>query len=382
MLRISFLLLFCVQLWAVEPDALYLTWVKDPTSTMTVVWLGGDGTRVYYRPLNPTWGYSKWRSAESESNSVVHVSHIEGLRGDSGYVFHIEGSEEKYQFRTLPATLSREVRFVVGGDIYYYRNHDNLVKMNQVIGDDDPDFVVLGGDIAYTNGSKQAQKNRSWKLNRWEEFFKTMAGTMKGKENRLIPMIPVIGNHDVESHRLEGELFYKIFPFPEDEKVYRKMVFGNYLDLVLLDTGHTWPIEGTQTEWLQKSLDDDKAPYLFAVYHVGAYPSHYPYEGKAPKLLRKNWSPLFEEAQMTAVFENHNHMLKRTKPMNGVVYLGDGSWGASPRSMPKQRDYIEMVRAINACWFVHLTKNRAQIEARTSTGEVADQIEFPPRRKL
>ena len=345
---------------------------------MTVVWFGGDGSRVLYRPV----GHSKWRSVTSHMNSVVHVAHIEGLRSDSGYIFQIEGSQEKYQFRTLPSQLSREVRFVVGGDIFYYRNLDNFVKMNQVIGDDDPDFVVLGGDIAYTKGSKRAKKDRTWELNRWLEFFKTMAGTMKGKENRVIPMIPVIGNHDVGSHQVEGELFYEIFPFPEEGKSYRKMVFGNYLDLVLLDTGHTWPIEGDQTQWLKKNLDVDKAPYLFAVYHIASYPSHYNYEGAVPKLMRKEWSPLFEEAHMTAVFENHNHLLKRTKPMNGVVYLGDGSWGTSPRSMPKKRDYLEMVRSINACWFVHLTKNQAQIEARTSTDKIADQIELPPRRKL
>ena len=378
MLRFSWLFLLCFHLWAAEPDAFYLTWLKDPTSTMTVVWMGGDGSRVFYRPI----GHSKWRSVTSRSNAIVHIAHIEGLRSDSGYHFQIEGSQEQYQFRTLPHRLSREVRFVVGGDIFYYRNLDNFEKMNRVIGNDDPDFVVLGGDIAYTKGSKRALLGRTWEIERWQDFFRTMAGTMKGKGNRMIPMIPVVGNHDVDPHRVEGELFYEIFPFPEEGKAYWKMVFGNYLDLVLLDSGHTHPIPGIQTEWLQDSLDDNNAPYIFAVYHVAAYPSHYDYDGDAPKLLRKNWSPLFEEAHVTAVFENHNHLLKRTKPMNGVVYLGDGSWGATPRSKPKNLNYIEKASSVNACWFIHLNKKQAHIEARTSTDEIADQIELPPRRKL
>src|SRR5262249_13704381 len=49
---------------------------------------------------------------------------------------------------------------------------------------------------------------------------------------------------------------------------------------------------------------------------------------------RKHWVPLFEKYRVPVVLEHHDHTFKRTKPLidgqahdNGVLYLGDGSWG-------------------------------------------------------
>ena len=49
---------------------------------------------------------------------------------------------------------------------------------------------------------------------------------------------------------------------------------------------------------------------------------------------RKHWAPLFDKYRVPVVLEHHDHTYKRTKPLldglghdNGVLYLGDGSWG-------------------------------------------------------
>src|SRR4051795_1869271 len=49
---------------------------------------------------------------------------------------------------------------------------------------------------------------------------------------------------------------------------------------------------------------------------------------------RKYWVPLFDKYRVPVVLEHHDHTFKRTKPLlgglahaDGVLYLGDGSWG-------------------------------------------------------
>ena len=90
---------------------------------------------------------------------------------------------------------------------------------------------------------------------------------------------------------------------------------------------------------------------------------------------RKHWVPLFEKYRVPVVLEHHDHTFKRTKPLldglahdNGVLYLGDGSWGRlrtpnSPEKLPylaaSSRDY-------------HLSLHRIQGQGAVSPG---------PRRK-
>lgn len=330
-----------------------------------------------------------------ETTVKVYVSQIEELESDRTYVFKVEGSRREFKFRTLPQKLSREVRFVVGGDVFYYWGSEVLERMNRAVAYDDPDFVVIGGDLAYTTGTKRSMKGRQWEINRWQEFFRVMQRTMVTKDSRMIPMVPVVGNHDVHRRnmkRTNPDVFYEVFPFPEKGKAYRNMKVGNYLSFALLDTGHTWPIEGEQTEWLKSTLAEDEAPYLFAVYHVGAYPSVYKYKGTLPELIRKNWVPLFEKAHISGGFEHHSHGFKRTCPIkegkkdpDGVIYFGDGSWGVPPRHVrtPEELWYLAISESINACWFVHLSKKgatlEARMEARMSTGEVKDRLILAPR---
>ncbi len=75
------------------------------------------------------------------------------------------------------------------------------------------------------------------------------------------------------------------------------------------------------------------------VNHVPAYPSYRKAESIDGKAAtggdnRKHWVPLFEKYRVPVVLEHHDHTFKRTKPLldgmandNGVLYLGDGSWG-------------------------------------------------------
>src|SRR5262249_3791836 len=93
-------------------------------------------------------------------------------------------------------------------------------------------------------------------------------------------------------------------------------------------------------DWLEKTLRGRKEhPNVLVVNHLPAYPSYRNPEGINGKAgtgegNRKHWVPLFEKYRVPLVLEHHDHTFKRTKPLldglahdNGVLYLGDGSWG-------------------------------------------------------
>lgn len=371
---------FVVPLEAEEPIAVYLTWIDDPTSTMVIQWMGGASELDY---LNG----EEWKRADAESQIIVdcrvHRVYLEGLEEDTEYLFKI--GKREYRFRTMPKTLSRPVRMVVGGDAYY-NGGEVFHRMNRVISYSNPDFVVIGGDIAYTSGKKQLLRGPKWALARWQAFLRSLQRSLS-RDGRLIPILPVVGNHDVSKFKKRAgqlELFYEIFTFPEKEKAFRALDFGNYLSLILLDTGHTWSIKGEQERWLDEALKQrESAQYLMAAYHVAAYPSHYQLSGAREENIRKHWVPLFEKYHVPFAFEHHNHTFKRTHPIKegkidpeGVTYLGDGSWGVPPRQVksPKELWYLAKSASINSCYFVTLTEEKCLIEAKDSQGEVIDQI--------
>jgi acid phosphatase type 7 len=386
---------FWALLGAKEPKVIYLTWVKDPTSTMTIMWHSDEkeasSALSYHRK-----GDTKMAAATGKSHPIdgthdlVHQIDIEGLNDDTDYLFKIEGSGREYHFRTMPKELKRSVRFAIGGDAYYYWGTEVFARMGRMIGHHDPDFVLVGGDLAYTTGKKRIFSGRSWELRRWQTFLRELQRTIKGSDGRLIPMMPVVGNHDVKKESEESQMFYELFTFPEAGVPYRALDFGDYLSLVLLDSGHTFPIEGPQTAWLEKTLQERKStPYLFAAYHVSAYPSYYPFNGEAPAKLRSAWSPLFEKYRVHAAFEHHNHCYKRTHPIkagkvdqSGVLYLGDGSWGVAPRKPREDLWYIEKTASVNACYIVTLTAEKCEIEAKDPQGELVDKTVVQPRDLL
>ena len=212
---------------------------------------------------------------------------------------------------------------------------------------------------------------------------------MVTSDGRLIPILPVLGNHDVKAITLTPMqhhfLFYDMFAMPEKGIPYRVFDVGSYLSLFLLDSGHSYNVGGSQTKWLKDTLSQrENVPYKMAAYHIAGFPSVYPYRGANAKQIRKNWSPLFERYHMNVAFEHHNHAYKRTFPIkgdkidpDGVIYMGDGSWGVTPRK-PKNLWYLANAAQANAVCLITLSQELSLIEALNIQGEVIDSVTTRP----
>jgi Calcineurin-like phosphoesterase/Purple acid Phosphatase, N-terminal domain len=369
---------------AAEVTALYLSWYGDPTTTMAIQWhtqLSEHSDGVEIQELGGPWR-SETGSHLELGDRLVHKLLLEDLTPDTEYAFRLDGDPSLFKFRTAPKDLTHPCRFCIGGDLYH--TPGLFRKMCRAVATKNPLFIVIGGDIAYALGSLPLRLH-STAIKQWSSFLKEWKEEMITKEGRVIPFLIVPGNHDLKPEC--SELFFNLFAFPA-KRLYRAVDFGAYLSLILLDTGHFEPIVGAQTEWLEEALEErQNVPLAFAVYHIAAYPSvYFTLSGDAPELIRTHWCPLFDRYNLSAAFEHHNHAYKRTVPIRGnkadatgVVYLGDGCWGATPR-WSHDAWYLAKHQKINNVYMIEISEKAANIEAVDLHGERIDGLTIPARK--
>ncbi len=360
---------------------------------MTVVWLTTTGLTsresvFYQHPDESTWEEKEGVvKSLSRSNIVIQYAELKNLEPDTEYFFRIADGEI-HRFRTMPKDLTtRPLKVVIGGDAYFSK--ELYHKMNLEVASKEPDFVVMAGDIVYAEGLRCALRPYSWKVNRWETFFEIWSKDMVTKDGRLIPIVPVIGNHDVkegfDNPHIKEVFFYEFFLFPIKGVPFQTLEFGRDLCLYLLDSGHTYPVGGMQTEWLERKLKKNKeTKYNIPVYHIGAYPSETSYTHRGSKDIRKFWVPLFEQYGVRVAFEHDNHTFKKTYPIwkgvidpKGILYLGDGSWGVPPLK-PEKHWYLEKAEQTNCYWLLKIDPHQTKAFAFDISGTLLDETLILP----
>lgn len=371
--------------------AVYLSWQKDPTTTMTVLWISKQKkitSAIEYAEMgSANWvvGTGTERALPGDVSYKLYTVELRNLKPNCTYCFRILGKKKVRLFRTMPQSLSEPISFVVGGDT----NHaglDIFKDTNRVAAKTAPYFAILGGDLAYAC-KKNPDKGESSK--EWLNWIEAYSETMITPTGHLIPLLVTIGNHDVpgefEQKHSTAEFFYTLFPMP-GLPGYNTLRFGNYLSLYLLDTNHTNPIIGMQRHYLEQELSKDgHMQNRFAVYHVPAYPSKRKVTSEPTATIQKHWVPIFEKYNLHAAFENHDHGYKRTYPLRngtyhpkGIIYLGDGSWGtkfpdAKQHPLKSDRPYIANFQKVRQFLFVELSQAGRKFSAINEEGQMIDQ---------
>jgi acid phosphatase type 7 len=395
-----------------DPVGIYLTWQQDPTTTMTIDWHVIDEKRdeLQYR-LMGEWHWSSPLKAEKipfpYSDRTVMRVELTGLDPDSRYEFRFGESSKVYNFRTMPSDLSEPIRIAVGGDTMHRKKW--MEKTSRQAMKYDIDFVLILGDLAYADGlHPDEQRHRDPQVprvkNQWYSWYDAYKSSLISDDYRVVPMVVTIGNHEIRggyygrddrrpndppySDTDEWKLavapyFFNLFAMP-GLPGYNVLDFSDYLSLVLLDTDHANPVEN-QNEWLETVLSDRMhVPHVFPSYHVPAFPSVRDYNGRLNVRIRKNWLPIFEKYGVEIAFEAHDHIYKRTHPIregriqsNGIVYIGDGSWGTETREIGSRQDYDAwyLASAAEERHFILLTLHGTQRHMKmiNSSGKVIDE---------
>jgi hypothetical protein len=372
-------------------DTLFLTYSQDPTTTVTVQWIGSAiAAPSFVRHVTRTG--TDWKQTPTTTRPFpktilkVHRAEITGLTPGTEYLLQVSGTSQVFRFRTMPAKATDTFTFVSGGDC---GTNTHAIANNILAAKQEPYFAFIGGDLGYDNGisSKSAL-----------DFIRNYAKNMIDPKGRLIPLVACLGNHEVrggyKGKRQDATFFFPLFDGLYQDTSYATLDFGDYLSLVMLDTGHVSPIGGEQTDWLETTLRERaERPHLIVANHVPAYPSYrasgspkasiiglFERSGGTGDENRKHWCPLFERFGVDAVLEHHDHTFKRTHPLKdgmkdkyGVPYLGDGSWGMlRAPSPPEKRPYLATVGKA-----YHFTVHKLEGEQRfhvalEENGRVAD----------
>jgi len=297
---------------------------------------------------------------DRHTNRHVFSALLMNLTSNTRYYLRLEylsGTfSQQYWFQTLPEGAEAPLRFVAGGDI---GNTGFAHTISQRAGEQNPAVGFVGGDLAYDNNFRACARTWDLLLRQW-----TLLST---DSSQLVPLVFSLGNHDAGVESLSGKvlpvgargpLYFLFLPqhFPRDSNgnieyrlptlEERLPYFRHSLGLssfYTLDSGYIANYTGPQLSWLKATLPTDTAQYKFAQYHLPIYPSLHldPDENYPSGEALKYWVPLFDQYRFTVIFENHEHSFKRTVPLTcsledpqGVVYVGDGQWGAGSQTTP------------------------------------------------
>lgn len=392
------------------PPALYLGWTDDPTTTITVQWHHAwpDGFRdpvVGWRHPGESewrWTVGSWEPfafSERIINTVMISDLDPGTRYDirlgrlvqegesppdrttAGFRFVPDGAP--FCFRTLPR-LGEGLRFAVGGDVY--GDADVYREMNRTLAGLEVDFAVIGGDLAYANG-------RPDRAERWYEFFRIWTEEMVSAEGCPIPVIVGMGNHEAHGDSYEDRgrgtvarapYLPRLFAFPGPD-LYGALDMTDDLTILMLDSHHAKPVHGAQLTWLSEELEARAGAGrdIVPVYHVPAWPSVRGFAGDISGRIREHWIPLFEAHSVRMAFEHHDHAYKRTPALregavaeDGIVYLGDGAWGVTPRDVHDADTtwYLERSEATNHVFVVEVAREHFHVSAVRPDGNVFDSV--------
>lgn len=332
-------------------STLIATWRGgDPTSAITLQWItersSGEAKSVALTPADGGGSEVTVRTdATSFGNTQLHRHRatFTGLKADTSYRVSIDGNDTGSSVRTAPEELTEPLVFAEGGDV---GTSATVPELHEQAASWDPLFAVVGGDLAYGNGRNPGS---------WITFLEQWHDHMRAGD-RLIPLVAVIGNHEVRGGMhgspAEAPYFYALFDNSRRDHAYWALDVGDYASLLVLDSNHSTPVAGPQTEWFRRALGErTDRTHLMAAYHVPAYPSVKPIEGAGRERgdVREHWVPLLEEYDVDVAFEHDDHAYKRTHRLldgepdpEGILYVGDGAWGKGPRraKSPDERPYL------------------------------------------
>ena len=196
-------------------------------------------------------------------------------------------------------------------------------------------FVVVG-DFGIGNDDEMAVAEA---MHRWVEGYGTDAFVTVGDniypeaetkyfdaawnqpfgwvDEARIPVLPALGNHDVEDSSSED-----VIDFFDMPGAWYESRIGN-VRLIVLDSNQV--DAATQTDWLASAFSKDTARWTVVVVHKPPYDCG-KYDGTTE--VREAWVP-YLEGRADLVLSGHDHNYQRFAPLEGVTYVITGGGGDS-----------------------------------------------------
>lgn len=361
-------------------DKIRLVWTDDPATSITVAWDQTDGTtaEVYYGPDDMDrrfWKYPESQIAQTEMNRYdmnTRFAAISGLLPGTNYFFIIKdlgGVSKRYWFKTAPGK-PEPFTFVVGGDTKSMGEALEAGRAsNRLVAKLRPLFVLFNGDFTSGIGTNPD----SWKtwLDDWQDLT-------TGADGRMIPVLPVMGNHENGNKRNLNIIFNAPYQYNDTSHVYNSLNVGGKL-MHIMALNSEIRIDSLQKKWLVQDLKaHSDFQFKVAAYHKPFFP--HTQRKRENQLIYNSWANLFYEHGVDLSFDADSHMHKITFPVkpdsfnashmgfirdddNGTMFIGEGSWGASPRENNDDKPWTLTSGSFNQIKWIHVFPETQDMEA-------------------
>ncbi|TNE53012.1 MAG: metallophosphoesterase family protein [Bacteroidetes bacterium] len=344
---------------------------------ITIAWnqKSGENPRLFYDTQNSgkdfvqQAGISKKVHAKNMHNHFVRLTN---LTPATTYYFYVQDSEGKsriYHFRTVSNQSDQAISFVAGGDSRDQR--EVRQKGNRMVAKLRPDAVLFNGDFTGLDLPRQ-----------WVNWFEDWELSITD-DGKVSPLIVTRGNHEVSN-----QVMVDLFDVPHPKVYYSTTLGGDLVHIVSLNS-EILKVMG-QKRFLKTALRDHQHFY----WQIPQY--HRPIRAHVAKKKEmeteyQHFVPLFESySNVRLCLENDSHTCKTTWPIlssksadsdegfvrndqKGIVYVGEGCWGAPLRAADDKKSWTRDAEAVNQINWIFVT--REKIEVRTVLYDYVDELE-------
>lgn len=397
-----YFLIFIPFLSQATTDKYRLVWSSDPSTNATIGWnqIDGSAPLVYYSTVDFGTDISQYDNSQTPDRiadddtlfEVVdaltgefyevsmtksmnnHFVRLSSLEPDTKYYFVIADDNsvsERFWFKTAPDHAGKRISILAGGDSR--NNRLPRQNANKLVAKLRPDCVMFGGDMTDDDTSIE-----------WMEWFDDWQLTI-GEDGRMTPIIPARGNHEL----LNG-VINTLFDAPLQE-YYANSIGGNLIRAYTLNS--MVPVVGAQAQWFAADLAANPCHFWkMTQYHFPVRPHE---SGKIDSEQQYiEWVPLMETFGVQLSVECDAHVVKATKPIKsslntldptydagfvestqedgGIVYVGEGCWGAPLRDADDNKSWTMASGRFNQIKWLFVDKDK--IEMRTIKTDNADEV--------
>ena len=337
---------------------------QDPTSKAVIAWFddraGADGADQTFNygndPNNLTESAIGSGVAFPESDGYIYHAFLENLSENTEYhgEIQVDGGVKVAPFNTFPSDIGeQEFNIAITSDLHIDRSSAMpLASGMEPIKSKNPDIFLIAGDIAPTWGENITEDN----TNQWIRFFKDYFSILNA--DKMIPMAAVPGNHEVGNNGssdsedpeywdgLNGEvdskmgyfhlIFRNVHDFNPPDKNYTEFTFGDYLQIIGLDTHSEFVDVGGA--WLESVINKD-VKHVVPFFHCPMFPGGT--RTGSDLILSENcvkhWARSFHDSgNVSGVYVGHTHLRKRSYPwrvsdslpsfVNDYIKIKDGGY--------------------------------------------------------
>lgn len=350
----------------------------DPATTMTIAWnqVNGNNPMVHYDVVDHGTNASAYAFSHGVDRSTSRkgmdnqFARLAGLLPNTVYYFVIQddnSTSQRFSFKTSSNVPTDRISLIAGGD-----SRNNRVprqNANKIVAKTRANAVLFGGDMTDNDTSGEWQ---DW-MDDWQLTIAT--------DGRMTPIIPARGNHEFFNTSVS-----ELFDSPNSD-VYYALTFGG--DLYRAYTLNSMiSVSGNQKTWLQNDLQANQhVAWKSAQYHHPMRP-HVGSKSERNDIVT-HWAPLFETLGINFAVECDAHTVKTTHPIrtstgpgsdegfvrddiNGVVYVGEGCWGAPLRGNDDAKAWTRSGGSFNQVKWIFVSQDT--VEMRTIRTDNADNV--------